>query len=168
MTDKRRVVITGLGVATPIGIGIDAFWEGLLRGQCGIKRIDAFDPGGLPVQIAGELPTFQLGDFIPKSYRKSAKVMARDIMIAVVCAYKAVVDAKLITKCIIERGEHPGPPNLDMTRFGANIGAGLICADLDELAGALATAADASGQFDIRKWGAEGMNNPPAGNGKED
>jgi 3-oxoacyl-[acyl-carrier-protein] synthase II len=159
MATKRRVVITGLGVATPIGIGIDAYWESLLQGQCGIRRIAAFDPGGLPIQIAGELPLFQLGDYIPKGYRKSAKVMARDIMIAVVCAYHAVVDAKLVTKCIIDRGEHAGPPNLDLTRFGANIGAGLICADLDELAGALSTAADASGRFDIKKWGVEGMSN---------
>ncbi len=159
MSMKRRVVITGLGVATPIGIGIDAYWEGLLQGQCGIRRIAAFDPGGLPIQIAGELPTFQLGDYIPKGYRKSAKVMARDITIAVVCAYHAVVDAKLVTKCIIDRGEHPGPPNIDLTRFGANIGAGLICADLDELAGALSTAADAQGRFDIKKWGSEGMSN---------
>jgi 3-oxoacyl-[acyl-carrier-protein] synthase II len=153
------VVITGLGVATPIGIGIDAFWEGLLRGDGGLRRILAFDPSGLPIQIAGELPPFQLGDYIPKAYRKSAKVMARDIMIAVVCAYHAVRDAGLATRCIIDRGEHPGPPNLDVTRFGANIGAGLICADLDELAGALATAAGPDGNFDIRKWGSEGMTN---------
>lgn len=146
-------------MATPIGMGIDAFWEGLLRGNCGIRRISAFDPGGMPIQIAGELSEFQLGDYIPKAYRKSAKVMARDIMIAVVCAYHAVKDAGLITKCIIERGEHPGPPNLDVTRFGANIGAGLICADLDELAGALASAAGANREFDIRKWGSEGMTN---------
>lgn len=159
MNDRtRRVVITGLGVATPIGIGIDAYWEGLLQGRCGLKRIAAFDSGGLPIQIAGELPAFQLGDYIPKTYRKNAKVMARDITIAVVCAYNAVADAKLVTKCIIERGEHAGPPNLDLTRFGANIGAGLICADLDELAGALSTAAS-DGRFDIRKWGSEGMSN---------
>ncbi len=158
MSAKRRVVITGLGVATPIGIGIDAYWEGLLRGACGLKRISAFDPGGLPIQIAGELPPFQLGDFIPKTYRKNAKVMARDITIAVVCAYNGIVDAGLVTKCVIERGEHAGPPNLNVARFGANIGAGLICADLDELAGAMSTAST-NGSFDIKKWGAEGMTN---------
>ncbi len=159
MAGKHRVVITGLGVASPIGIGIDAFWEGLLQRRCGIRRVAAFDPSGLPVQIAGELPDFQLGDYIPKGYRKSAKVMARDITIAVVCAYHAVTDAKLVTKCIIDRGEHAGPPNVDSTRFGANIGAGLICADLGELAGALASAADNTGQFDLKRWGTEGMNN---------
>jgi len=159
MAVKRRVVITGLGVATPIGIGIEAFWDGLLQRRCGIRRIESFDPSGLPCQIGGELPPFQLSDFIPKGYRKSAKVMARDIMVAVACAYHAVRDAGLNTKCIIERGEAVGGSNVDSTRFGANIGAGLICADLNELAGALSTAAHENGGFDFRRWGAEGMTN---------
>ncbi len=159
MSVKRRVVITGLGVATPLGIGIDALWDGLLQKRCGIRPIEAFDPAGLPVRIGGELPPFQLSDFIPKGYRKSAKVMARDITIAVVCAYLAVKDARLVSKCIVDRGEHPGPTNVDSTRFGANIGAGLICADLHELAGALATAADEQGRFDLGRWGAQGMTN---------
>lgn len=159
MAAKRRVVITGLGVATPIGIGMDAFWEALLHKRCGIRRVESFDPSGLPCQVAGELPPFQLGDFIPKSYRKNVKVMSREITLAVVSAYHAVVDAKLHTKCIVERGEAPGPPNVDSARFGANIGAGLICADLNELAGALGTAADEQCRFDLHRWGAEGMNN---------
>jgi len=159
MPSRRRVVITGLGVATPIGIGIDAFWEALLDGRCGIRRIAAFEPAGFPTQVAGELPPFKLEDCIPKGYRKSVKVMARDIVIAVTCAYHAVRDAGLNTKCIIDRGEVPGPANVDSTRFGANIGAGLICADLNELAGALSTAADADGKFSLKKWGAEGMTN---------
>jgi 3-oxoacyl-[acyl-carrier-protein] synthase II len=156
---KRRVVITGLGVATPIGLGIEPFWEALLRGECGIRRTRSFDPSGLACQVCGELPEFSFGDFIPKAYRKSAKVMARDIVIAMVAAYHAVKDAALATKCIVERGEAPGPPNVDSTRFGANIGAGLICADLDELAGALSTAIGADGRFSLKRWGAEGMNN---------
>ena len=156
---SRRVVITGLGVATPIGLGIEPFWEALLEGRCGLRRIEAFDPSGLPVRIAGELPAFSLGDYIPKTYRKSAKVMSRDIVIAVVCAYHAAKDASLSTKCLIERGEASSPPNLDSRRFGANIGAGLICADLHELAGALSTAADDDGRFSLSKWGAEGMSN---------
>ncbi|MGB2986399.1 MAG: beta-ketoacyl-[acyl-carrier-protein] synthase family protein [Phycisphaerae bacterium] len=159
MIPRKRVVITGLGPATPIGIGIEPFWEALIQKRCGVRRIEAFDPSGLAAQIAGELPPFKLGDYIPKSYRKSVKVMARDIMVAVVCAYHAVKDAGLNTRCIIERGEATGPPNLDSRRFGANIGAGLICADLSELAGALATAADDDGHFSLATWGREGMDN---------
>jgi len=159
MADRQRVVVTGLGVATPTGIGIEPFWDALIEKRRGIRRIQAFDPSGLASQIGGELPSFALGDYIPKSYRKSAKVMSRDINIAVVCAYHAVKDAGLKTKCIIARGEASGPPNLDSRRFGANIGAGLICADLNELAGALATAADEDRRFSLIRWGTEGMSN---------
>lgn len=159
MPSKRRIVITGLGVATPLGIGIDAFWEGLLQKQCGVRRIESFDASGFASRVGGELPPFELADFIPKAYRKSAKVMARDIRIAVMCAYHAVRDAGLNTKCIIERGEAPGPPNIDSTRFGANIGAGLICADLNELATAMSSAVADDGVFSLPRWGAEGMNN---------
>jgi 3-oxoacyl-[acyl-carrier-protein] synthase II len=151
--------VTGLGVATPIGLGIEPFWDSLCEGRCGIRRVQAFDPSGLPSQVGGELPPFQLSDYIPKAYRKSAKVMSRDITIAVVCAYYAVQDAGLRTKCLIERGDVAGPPNLDSTRFGANIGAGLVCADLNELAAALSTAVDENGRFSLVRWGAEGMNN---------
>ena len=159
MNSGRRVVVTGLGVATPIGIGIEPFWDALIERRCGIRRIEAFDPAGFPVRIAAELPPFQLGDYIPKSYRKSAKVMSRDITIAVVCAYLAVRDAGLNTKCIIDRDEAVGEPNVDSTRFGANIGAGLVCADLSELAAALNTAADSPESFSLARWGTEGMSN---------
>ncbi len=158
MKNERRVVVTGLGVATPLGIGIEPTWDAMLDRQNGIRRIEAFDPGGLSSQVGGELPAFKLGDHIPKGYRKSVKVMSRDITIAVVCAYHAVRDAGLNTKCIIERGEAEPPTNIDSTRFGANIGAGLVCADLVELAGALSTAADGEA-FSLKKWGSEGMQN---------
>jgi 3-oxoacyl-[acyl-carrier-protein] synthase II len=129
------VVITGLGVATPIGIGMDAFWEGLLQQRCGIRRLESFDPSGLPCQVAGELPPFQLGDFIPKSYRKSVKVMSRDIVLAVISAYQAVVDAGLNTKCIVTR-RGPGRPTSIAPLRGQHRSR-LVCADLNELAGAL-------------------------------
>lgn len=156
---NRRVVITGIGVATPIGVGIQAMWDALLEQRSGITRTEAFDPSGFDSQISGQISGLKVGDYIPKSYRKSTKVMARDIVLAVAAAYEAVKDAGLKTKCLIDRGEVEGPANLDPTRLGANIGAGLICADLTELAEALASAAGDDGEFDIRKWGTEGMSN---------
>jgi 3-oxoacyl-[acyl-carrier-protein] synthase II len=158
-TASRRVVITGVGVAAPIGLGREAFWQGLLEGRCGIRRIEAFDPEAFPSQVGGLLPEFKFADCVPKSYRKAAKVMADDIKIAVYCAYEAVRDAGLITKCILERGEADGAaePSVTSQRFGANIGAGLICADLRELAGALARSRGEDGVFSYAHWGAEGM-----------
>ncbi len=158
MTGQRRVAITGLGTITPLGIGIEPLWEGLMAGRCGLKPIEAFDASGLASRLGGEIPGLKAADHVPKSYRKSVKVMARDIEIAVAAAHVAVLDAGLNTRCLVERGEANGPVNVNPTRFGANIGAGLICADLQELAGALYTAVE-NGQFSLARWGRDGMNN---------
>ena len=57
-SSDRRVVITGLGVVTPIGHQLDAFWNNLIAGQCGIDRITAFDAAPFDTQIAGEVKNF--------------------------------------------------------------------------------------------------------------
>src|SRR6058998_789145 len=53
--DRRRVVVTGLGVVTPIGFDLDSFWKAALAGTSGVRRISHFDPEGLPTQIAASL-----------------------------------------------------------------------------------------------------------------
>jgi 3-oxoacyl-[acyl-carrier-protein] synthase II len=156
--NSRRVVITGLGPVTPIGIGVAAFWNALLEGRSGIRRIQSFDPARFESQIGGEIAGLNVADYVPKSYRKAAKIMARDIVLAVAAAHQAVRDAGLHTRCVLERGEAEGGANVDSARFGANIGAGLICADLPELAEALHGASE-DGRFSFARWGAEGMNN---------
>jgi 3-oxoacyl-[acyl-carrier-protein] synthase II len=60
----RRVVITGLGLVTPVGIGLDAFWSGLRRGRSPIRRIDAFDPSWLRSQVAAHVDGFEPLDFL--------------------------------------------------------------------------------------------------------
>src|SRR5687767_4715305 len=129
----RRVVVTGIGIVSPLGIGARAHWEGLLEGRCGVKRIGSFDPSGFACQIAGEVPAYKIGDFVPKSYRKATKVMARDIELAVIAADDAFKDSGLKSAAYTET------PDFDGTRFGCNIGAGLIAADLGELCAAMAT-----------------------------
>ena len=146
----RRVVVTGIGVISPIGIGSAAFWTNLLTGQVGIRRIAGFDPGGFPCQIGGEVPPFKIGDFVPKAYRKATKVMARDIELAVVAADDAFKDSGLKSKAYSET------PDFDGGRFGCNIGAGLINAELNELTAAMATARDGN-RLDLAKWGRDGM-----------
>ena len=156
--DERRVVITGLGVVSPFGIGVGPFWDALMDRRCGIGPTSVFDASALPSRIGACVPPFKPADFVPKTYRKSVKLMSRDIELAVAVAHDACKDAALPTRCMIERGEAE-PPAVDPTRLGANIGAGLICPDLDELSAAFATGTDEAGDFSLIKWGGEGMNN---------
>jgi 3-oxoacyl-[acyl-carrier-protein] synthase II len=147
----RRVVVTGIGIVSPIGIGSAAFWTNLLAGQVGVRRIAAFDPGGFPCQIGGEAPQFKIGDYVPKHYRKATKVMARDIELAVVAADDAFNDSGLKSRAYSET------PDFDGTRFGCNIGAGLINAELNELTAAMTTARGENNHLDLAKWGRDGM-----------
>ena len=80
-------------------------WDALLEKRCGIARTTAFDPARFDAQISGQIHDLKVRDFVPKSYRKSIKVMSRDIEVAVAAAYEAVKDAGLRTKCLIELGE---------------------------------------------------------------
>lgn len=149
----RRVVITGVGIISPLGIGNKAHWQALIGGEIGVRRIKSLDPGGFACQIAGEAPAFKIGDFVPRSYRKATKVMARDIELAIVAADDAFKDAGLQSAAYTET------PNFDGKRFGCNIGAGLINAELNELTAALTTArrADDPNHLDMARWGRDGI-----------
>ena len=61
----RRVVITGLGVVTPLGHELEKFWRDLLNGQCGIDQITAFDPAAFDTKIAGQVKPFDLAPAFP-------------------------------------------------------------------------------------------------------
>jgi len=149
----RRVVVTGIGIISPLGIGSKAHWESLLAGTVGIRRISTFDPAGFPCQIAGEAPPFKIGDFVPRAYRKATKVMARDIELAIVAADDAFKDAGLQSPAYTDK------PNFNGTRFGCNIGAGLINTELNELTAAMTTARSESerNRLDLTRWGKDGM-----------
>lgn len=167
----RRVVITGIGAVSGLGVGAAALWEGLRSGRSALGRTQRFDPTGFRSQIAAEARELASArDFVPKSYRKATKVMARDIELAVAAARLAVEDARLVTRGTLPE-DSGDPTTYPGARLGCQIGAGLIAAEIDELTAAMATArgaADASGlpTFDTRAWGtaeggAGGMNNLP-------
>ena len=88
----RRVVITGLGVVSPLGVGVEVFWDSLTRGIPGVRRISRFDPSGLPSQMAGEIPNFD-----PLQYLARRDVVRTDLFIqyALAAAQEAIADAKL-------------------------------------------------------------------------
>ena len=90
--NRRRAVITGLGAITPLGSSIPQFWEGLASGRSGIRRITQFDASGLPCQIAGEIPDFNVEDYM---VRKEARRVPRSCQIALAAATQAMLNAGL-------------------------------------------------------------------------
>ena len=88
----RRVVVTGIGTVTPLGIGKEVYWEGLANGRSGVRRITRFDPSELTAQIAGEVPDFDPLEFMD---RKDARRMDRFTQFAVAATALALADAGL-------------------------------------------------------------------------
>lgn len=86
----RRVVITGLGVVTPIGNDVDTFWSNLLAGKSGVSYIEAFDVSEYPVRIAGEVRDFDPGRYMD---HKEARRVDRFTQLAVAATTQAMADA---------------------------------------------------------------------------
>ena len=112
LTRPRRVVITGMGCVTPLGIGREAFWRGLIAGESGVRRIAAFDPSSFPVQIAAEVPSF---DWEAQLNPKDRKHVPRTVPLALAAAREALEDAGLF----------PNDLSLEERRaFGVELGTG--------------------------------------------
>ena len=137
MQPASDVVITGLGVVSPIGIGCEPFWESLATGTSGIRPIDLFDSSSLSVRFGGQIP-----DFDPKVYvrpRKSLKVMSREIQLGFAAADLALTDAG------IAAGQ------VEPERFGVVFGNDMIYADLEDLEGTYRRSAK-DGRFEFALW----------------
>ena len=108
--EKRRVVVTGIGMISPLGVGNEATWQGLVEGRSGIGPITKFDASAYSARIAGEVP-----DFHPENWIEKKEVKKSDTFIhyAIVAAQLAVDDAKLDTKAV------------DSDRMGVIIGSGI-------------------------------------------
>ncbi|MCI0499833.1 MAG: beta-ketoacyl-[acyl-carrier-protein] synthase family protein [Planctomycetales bacterium] len=148
---KRRVVVTGVGAASPLGLTSSDLWSGLLEGRSGSQTIRVFDPAAFPCRLAGEVPAYNIRDYVPKSYRKATKLMSRDIELSVIAADEAVKNSGLVTKA-----SEAATVTVAPERFAISFGAGLISCDLDEIAPCVAMSVT-DGKFDIRKWGKDGL-----------
>ncbi len=95
LSPPRRVVITGMGCVTPIGIGREAFWNGLATGASGTKRIEGFDVSRLPVKIAAFVEDF---DWEAQLNPKDRKHVARTVPLALAAAREALTDAGIETE----------------------------------------------------------------------
>ena len=110
MTAKRRVVITGLGVVSPVGIGTQTAWANLIKGQSGIARISHFDPTEFNSQIAGEVKNFNVEEYLSA---KEARRMDKFIQFGLVAGIEAFKDSG------IEVTEQ------NAERIGVSIGSGI-------------------------------------------
>ena len=66
MSNMKKIVITGMGAVTPVGIGVEEYWKNITEGKSGIDTIKTFDPSELAVQIAGEVKNFNPSDYLAK------------------------------------------------------------------------------------------------------
>ncbi len=110
---KRRVVITGMGIVSPVGNTISDAWANLLNGKSGITRITRFDASALASQIAGEVKDFDITQYIPV---KEARRMDTFIHYGMAAAMQAVKDAGI---------EDVTNSGIDADRIGVNIGSGI-------------------------------------------
>ncbi|HHJ14398.1 MAG TPA: beta-ketoacyl-[acyl-carrier-protein] synthase II [Gammaproteobacteria bacterium] len=107
---RRRVVVTGLGAVTPLGVDVASTWEGILAGRSGIRPITAFDVSTFPVRFGGSVPDFDITQYVSK---KEARKMETFIHYGVAAGTQALRDAGLeITESNAER-------------VGVSIGAGI-------------------------------------------
>lgn len=96
-----RVVVTGLGVVSSIGIGVEVFWKNLIAGKSGISFIESFDTSDYPIHKGGEVKNFKPDHFIDK---RKLKHLGRASQLAIAAAYLALDDAKLNKKDIKQGG----------------------------------------------------------------
>lgn len=112
---ERRVVVTGMGVVSPIGNDIQSFWQSLLDGKCGIDFITSIPTDDLPVKIAGEVKDFNPADYQIET--PFARKQDKFSVYAVAAAWQAVQESG------IKSSEEDG--NIDPARFGVYVGSGI-------------------------------------------
>jgi 3-oxoacyl-[acyl-carrier-protein] synthase II len=141
---RARVVVTGVGVVSPIGIGNERFWGNLAAGRSGIDRLLSVPSSGLPTKIAAEIRDFNPLDYVYE--KKFLKVMSRDIQLGVSAASLAMKDAAL------------SAGDMEPERLGVEFGAGHISFTPDELLDAAHDYADPSNREGYPRWGEQNLN----------
>ncbi len=138
-----EIVITGVGVVSPVGIGNERFWSNLVSGRSGIGPLRSVPMNTLPCKLAAEIHDFDPLEHVYE--KKFLKVMSRDIQLGVSAASMAMKDADL------------GSGQIDPTRLGVDFGAGHISFTPDELAEAAREFADPSLRQGYTRWGEDGL-----------
>jgi len=139
MDEAREVVITGVGIVSPIGIGRETFWQNLDAGQGGVQSLSLFaGKRDIPFQIGAPLVGFEAKDYVQP--RKSLKVMSGEIQVAYAAGALAMQDAGLAKGA------------LDPSRFGVVLGSELLYGELPEVVDCFAHC-HVDGEFHFERWG---------------
>ncbi len=150
MSARPEIVVTALGVVSPLGIGLEAFSTALRQPRSGVGPITSSDPAGLRVHLAGEVRDFDAKEFIAKQHRKSLKIMSRSMQMGVVAAQQAWDAAGL------------AEGKVDPDRVGAVFGADNMCTSPAEAA-AYYVGCIKDGQTDMAAWQARVQTGFPLG-----
>lgn len=142
MHRETEVVVTGIGLVSPIGLSREAAWGSLSERRSGVSRITAFDASELPVPFGAEVKDFDGKSLIQP--RKSLKVMCREVQLGVAAAALAMRDA------------HLAEGQLDPQRFGVVFGGEMHYGELGELAEVYRNCM-VNGEVDVRLWGERAM-----------
>jgi 3-oxoacyl-[acyl-carrier-protein] synthase II len=150
---QRRVVITGVGIVSPLGSSKKELWAALSSGRSGVGLLKSLPPGAVPVTCAAEARQFRgkIEDFGPldkeqlKAIRKGLKVMCRECQMGVAAAELALADANL------------GPGRTDPLRTGITFGTDYMISLPDEFAEGILQCIDESGRFNFARWPTDGM-----------
>lgn len=138
MVPLRDVVITGLGVVSPIGIGRDAFWNSLAQQQTGISTATALTRIGFPITVGAEVKDFEGKEFVTP--RKSLKVMCREIQFAYAAAQLAMKDAGLAVGVVAPE------------RIGCVLGSDMFYCETSDVEDVYRHSID-HGEFQWERWG---------------
>jgi 3-oxoacyl-[acyl-carrier-protein] synthase II len=135
----HRVVVTGIGIVAPNGIGRREFCEAIFEGRSGVDYIRSFDTTGLNIKIAGEVRDFDVLPYLGE-HKKNLKLMSRAVQFAVGAAAMAVDDAGVDTA------------ELDPSRFGVCMGTGITPIDVSELVHPILRSVGEDGTFDLGRF----------------
>ena len=151
--DSRRVVITGMGLVTPLGNTRQVLWEALCAGRSGVAPLSAELQGAVPLHFAAEscFRSDDIDSFGPldkerkKAIRKGLKVMCRECQMGVAAAQSALDDAGVTSA------------GIDPQRIGISFGADYMLSMPDDLSEAVRQCIDAQGRFQFSRWAVEGL-----------
>lgn len=152
-SSKPRVVITGLGVVSPIGCDLETLWANLMAGRSGIRPISSlpmeslpFRSGGECVEFTGAIEDYGVSDKqLQRAIKKNSKVMCREIEMGVAAAQKALTHSGL------------SPENRDAERCGVLFGCDYILTRPEEYSDGVNNCRDASHQFHVERWPTDGL-----------